>query len=119
MISVNEQLAKDLHKPVIKKFNNNNKKPQKNPEKSLSDLKIIFGQQIQLKCNHCLQRIKMLHICVWQIFSPNIHGLNLYKIKKWKTVLNAFIKIVNESNRKPNKIWIDQENFTINLCKNG
>ena len=37
-----------------------------------------------------------------------------------KTVLNAFIKIVNESNRKPNKLWVDQgKKFAINLCKNG
>ena len=37
-----------------------------------------------------------------------------------KTVLNAFIEIVNESHRKPNKLWmIKEENFTINLCKNG
>ena len=25
-----------------------------------------------------------------------------------KTVLNAFIEIVNKSNRKPNKLWFDQ-----------
>ena len=31
------------------------------------------------------------------------------KDKKDKTILNAFIKIVNESNRKPNKLWVDQE----------
>ena len=37
------------------------------------------------------------------MFSLNMHGLNLLK-----TVLNAFIEIVNESNRKPNKLWIDQ-----------
>ena len=30
------------------------------------------------------------------------------KNKKGKTVLNAFIKTVSESNRKPNKLWIDQ-----------
>ena len=30
------------------------------------------------------------------------------KDKKDKTVINAFIEIVNESNRKPNKIWIHQ-----------
>ena len=29
-------------------------------------------------------------------------------MKKVKTVLNAFIEIVNESNRKPNKLWADQ-----------
>ena len=30
------------------------------------------------------------------------------KDKKGKTVLNVFIEIVNESNRKPNKLWVDQ-----------
>ena len=28
--------------------------------------------------------------------------------QKGKTVLNAFIEIVNESNHKPNKLWVDQ-----------
>ena len=31
------------------------------------------------------------------------------KDKKGKTVFNAFLEIVNESNRKPNKLWIDQD----------
>ena len=30
------------------------------------------------------------------------------KDKKSKTVLRAFIEIVNESNHKPNKLWLDQ-----------
>ena len=30
------------------------------------------------------------------------------KDNKGKTVLNVFIKIVNESNHKPNKLWVDQ-----------
>ena len=30
------------------------------------------------------------------------------KYKKGKAVLNDFIKIVNESNRKPKKFWIGQ-----------
>ena len=30
------------------------------------------------------------------------------KDKKGKTVLNAFIQKVNESNRKPNKLWVGQ-----------
>ena len=34
-----------------------------------------------------------------------MHGLNLEKVK---TVPNAFIETVNESNRKPNKLWVDQ-----------
>ena len=39
--------------------------------------------------------------------SLNMHMLNLWKTKKGKTVLNVFIKIVNESKRKPNKLWIN------------
>ena len=30
------------------------------------------------------------------------------KDKKGKTVFNAFTKIVNESNCKPNRLWVDQ-----------
>ena len=30
------------------------------------------------------------------------------KDKKSKTVLHGFVEIVNESKRKPNKLWIDQ-----------
>ena len=30
------------------------------------------------------------------------------KNKKGKTVLNAFIEVVSESNSKPNKLWVDQ-----------
>ena len=42
------------------------------------------------------------------------------KGKKGKTVLNGFIEIVNESNPKPNKLWVDQgKDLTINLFKNG
>ena len=39
---------------------------------------------------------------------------------KGKTVLNAFHKIVNESTvNQINYRLIKEENFTINLCKNG
>ena len=30
------------------------------------------------------------------------------KEKKAKTVLNGFIVIINESNHKPSKLWVDQ-----------
>ena len=40
--------------------------------------------------------------------------------KKAKTVLNAFIKIVNESKRKLSTLWANQgEKITITLCKSG
>ena len=47
--------------------------------------------------------------------SLNMYGLNLWKIKKGKTVFNAFIEIVNESNRKPNELWVDQERELYNI----
>ena len=50
------------------------------------------------------------------MFSLNMHGLKLWKIKG-KTVLNPFTEIVNESNRKPNKLWDDQGGEFYNKLK--
>ena len=41
------------------------------------------------------------------------------KDKKAITITNAFQKILEEYNRKSNKIWVDKGNFTIILLKNG
>ena len=45
--------------------------------------------------------------CVMDVFIKYA-WVKPFKNKSDKTVLNAFIEIVNESNRKPNKLWIDQ-----------
>ena len=37
-----------------------------------------------------------------------MHGINLWVIKIGKTVLDYFIKVVNQSNHKPNKLWVYQ-----------
>ena len=40
------------------------------------------------------------------------------KDKNGKTILNGLIKIVNESNHKLNKLWVDEEKSSITvLCK--
>ena len=58
-------------------------------------------------------------LCVIDVSSKYVWVKPL-KDKKGKTVLNAFNEIVNKSNPKPNKLWVDQgKDFTINLCKNG
>ena len=58
-------------------------------------------------------------LCVIDVFTIYAWVKPL-KDKKRKAVFNATIKIVNEYNRKPNKLGlIKEENFTINLCKNG
>ena len=44
--------------------------------------------------------------------------LNLKRKKKAKAVLHGFAEIVNESKRKPNKLWVDQGNeFYNNLTQ--
>ena len=42
------------------------------------------------------------------IFLVNMLGLFLYKIKESISIVNIFQKILKESNRKPNKIWVDK-----------
>ena len=41
-------------------------------------------------------------------FFTKIAWIKPLKDKKGKTALNTFIEIVDESNRKPNKLWVDQ-----------
>ena len=45
--------------------------------------------------------------CVIDVFTK-YKWVKPLKDKTSKTVLIAFIKIVNASNRKPNKLWVDQ-----------
>ena len=52
------------------------------------------------------KNVKFL-ICVRDVFTKYAWVKPL-KDKKGKTILNAFIKSVNESNHKPNKLWVDQ-----------
>ena len=52
------------------------------------------------------QNVKYL-LCVIDIFTKHTWVLAL-KDKKSITVLIAFIERVNESNCKPNKLWVDQ-----------
>ena len=43
------------------------------------------------------------------VFLVNMLGLSLWKIKKvLQLLINAFQKILKESNRKLNKIWVDK-----------
>ena len=46
-------------------------------------------------------------LCVIHLFSKYAFVVPL-KDKKGISIVNAFDKIIKQSNRKPNKIWIDQ-----------
>ena len=52
------------------------------------------------------QRFRFL-LCVIDIYSKFAWVISL-KAKKGITITNAFQKILDESNHKPNKIWVDK-----------
>ena len=54
------------------------------------------------------RRIKYL-LCVIHVFTKYAWVVSL-KDKKGVTVVNAFQNILDNSKRKPNKIWVDQGN---------
>ena len=47
------------------------------------------------------------YLCVIDVFTKYA-WVKPFKDKKGRTILYAFIEIVNESNGKPNKLWFDQ-----------
>ena len=93
-------LADELHKPVIKKFEK---------RKVYSQFKDnIWG--VDLADMQSLSRknkgIKYL-LCAIDLFSKYAFVIPL-RDKKGISIVNAFDKIIKQSNRKPNKIWVDQ-----------
>ena len=101
-------LADDLHKPVTKKFEK---------RKVYSQFKDdIWG--VDLADMQSLSRknkgINYL-LCVIDLYSKYAFVIPL-KDKKGISIVNGFNKIIKQSNRKPNKIWVDQgEEFYNNV----
>ena len=92
-------LADELHKPIIRKFNK---------RKVCSQFKDnIWG--VDLTDMQSLSRknkgIKYL-LCPIDLYSKCAFIIPL-KDKKEISIVNAFNKIIKQSNRKPNKIWMD------------
>ena len=93
-------MADELHKPIIKKFDK---------RKVYSQFKDnIWG--VDLADKQSLSRknkgIKYL-LCATDLYSKCAFIIPL-KDKKVISIVNAFNKIIKQSNRKPNKIWLDQ-----------
>ena len=103
-------LADELHKPVIKKFEK---------RKVYSQFKDnIWG--VDLAGMQSLSRknkgIKYLLYAI-DLYSKYAFVIPL-KDKKGISIVNAFNEIIKQSNRKPNKIWVDQrEEFYNNVFK--
>ena len=98
--NVIEQVAEELHKPVPKKFKRRKVYARFKDNIWAADLAEMESLSSKNK------NVKYL-LCVIDVFTKYAWVKPL-KVKKGKTVLNAFMEIVNESNRKPNKLWVDQ-----------
>ena len=103
------QLADELHKPIIRKF--------KKRKVYSSFRENIWGvdladMQLLSKFNKGFRFL----LCVIDFLSKYARVIPL-KDKKGINIVNAFQKILDDSKRKPNKIWVDK--ITIIFLKNG
>ena len=96
----NKELVEESHKPIIRKFDKRNVNPL--------FIDIICGADVaDMQLIRKLNKGFRLLLCVIDIFSKHAWVIPL-KDKKGITITNAFQKILKESNRKPNKIWVDK-----------
>ena len=96
----NKILAEELHKPAIKKFNKRKVYSQLRDNiwgVDLADMQSLSKKNKGVK----------YFFCAIDLFSKYAFVIPL-KDKKGISIVNAFNKIIKQSNRKPNKIWVDQ-----------
>ena len=107
----NQQLANEPHKPIIKKS-----KRQKVYSSFRDNIWGIDFANMQLisKYNKGL----MYLLCAIDLFSKYVWAFPL-KDKKGVTIGHAFQNILDSSNRKANKIWVNQGSEFYNSSKNG
>ena len=108
----NQQLAEELHKPIIRKFEKR--------KVHAAFIDNIWGadladMQLLRKYN---KGIRFL-LCVIDILSKYASVVPL-KDKKGVSIATAFQTILKQSNRKPNKVWVDKGSEFYNaFLKNG
>ena len=96
----NEQLAEELNKPIIRKFK---KRKVHSPFKDNIWGADLADMQLISKFNKGFRFL----LCVINIFSKYAWVAPL-KVKKGVSIVNVFQKILDDSKRKPNKIWVDK-----------
>ena len=93
-------LADELHKPIINKFNKI--KVYSQFKNNIWGVDLADMQSLSKKN----KGIKYL-LCAIDLYSMYAFVIPL-KVKKGISIVNAFNKIIKQSERKPNKIWVDQ-----------
>ena len=99
-IKQNLQLAKELHKLIIRKFKK--RKVYSGYRDNIWGADLADMQLIS-KFNKGFRFL----LCAIDVFSKYAWVIPL-KDKKGISTVNAFQKILNESERKPNKLWVDK-----------
>ena len=99
-LDFNEQLAKELHKPIITKFKKT---------KVYSGFRDnIWGADLaDMQLISKFNRGFRVLLCIIDTFSKYAWVVPL-KAKKGITIAGAFQKILDKSEHKPNKIWVDK-----------
>ena len=101
-------LADERHKPIIRKFNK--RKVHSQFKDNIWGVDLADMQSLSRKN----KGIKYL-LCAIDLYSKYAFVIPL-KDKKGISIVNAFDKIIIQSNRKPNTIWVDQgEEFYNNV----
>ena len=96
----NEQLANELHKPIIRKFKN-----RKVYSAFKDDIWGVDLADMQLLSKY--NKGTRFLLCVIDIFSKYAWVAPLND-KKGISLVKAFQITLKQSNRKPNKIWVDK-----------
>ena len=99
-IKNNKILAEELHKPVIKKFNK--RKVYSQFKNDIWGVDLADMQSLSKK-----NKVIKYLLCAIDLYSKYTFVVPL-RDKKGISIVNAFNEIIKQSNRKPNKIWVDQ-----------
>ena len=92
-------LADELHEPIIKKFDK--RKVYSQFKDNIWGVDLADMQSLSRK-NKGIEYL----LCAIDLYSKYAFVIPL-KDKKGISIVNAFNKIIKQSNRKPNKIWVD------------
>ena len=93
-------LGDELHKPIIRKFNK-----RKEYSQFIDNIRGVDSADMQ-SLSRENKGIKYL-LCAIDLYSEYAFVIPL-KDKKGISIVNAFNKIIKQSNRKSNKLWVDQ-----------
>ena len=97
---LNKELAEELHKPIFRNL-------KKRKENSFFIDNIWAADLAHMQFVSKFNKGFRFLLCDIDIFSKHAWVIPL-KVKKNITITNGFLKILNESNCKPNNIWVDQ-----------